>query len=56
LDKLAIDPKLDINIWLDPICVEKYSGFPELDRLVIAGKRGTEATGIVLETEAVKVD
>lgn len=34
---------------LEPICVEKYSDFPELGRFVIKGKRGTAAAGIVLE-------
>jgi len=34
---------------LEPICVEKYSDFPELGRFVIEGKKGTAAAGIVLE-------
>jgi len=41
---------------LEPMCIEKYSEFPELGRFVVEGKRGTEAAGIVLETEGVKVD
>jgi len=36
---------------LEPMCVEKYSEFQELGRFVVEGKRGTEAAGIVLETE-----
>jgi elongation factor 1-alpha len=35
---------------LDPICLEKYSDFPELGRFVIKGKKGTAAAGIVLKT------
>ncbi|MCW4043609.1 MAG: GTP-binding protein [Candidatus Bathyarchaeota archaeon] len=35
---------------LEPICLEKYSDFPELGRFVIEGKKGTAAAGIVLET------
>lgn len=34
---------------LDPLCVEKYSDFPELGRFVIEGKKGTAAAGIILE-------
>jgi len=34
---------------LEPLCLEKYSDFPELGRFVIEGKKGTEAAGIVLE-------
>lgn len=41
---------------LEPMCIEKYSGFPELGRFVVEGKKGTEAAGIVLETEAAGVD
>ena len=40
---------------LEPVCVEKYSDFPELGRFVIEGKKGTAAAGIVLEiTEVYK--
>lgn len=35
---------------LEPMCIEKYSNFPELGRFVVEGKRGTVAAGIVLET------
>jgi len=41
---------------LDPMCMEKYSEFPELGRFVVEGRRGTEAAGIVLETETVKIN
>lgn len=34
---------------VEPLCVEKYSDFPELGRFVIEGKKGTAAAGIVLE-------
>ncbi|RLI67718.1 MAG: elongation factor 1-alpha [Candidatus Gerdarchaeota archaeon] len=34
---------------LEPVCLEKYSDFPELGRFVIEGKKGTAAAGIVLE-------
>lgn len=34
---------------LEPICLEKYSEFPELGRFVVEGKMGTAAAGIVLE-------
>lgn len=34
---------------LEPICLEKFSDFPELGRFVIEGKKGTAAAGIVLE-------
>lgn len=37
-------------IALEPLCVEKYSEFPELGRFVIEGKKGTAAAGIVLAT------
>ena len=40
---------------LEPMCLEKYSDFPELGRFVIEGKKGTAAAGIVLEiTESFK--
>lgn len=35
---------------LEPLCIERYSEFPELGRFVIKGKKGTAAAGIVLET------
>jgi len=41
---------------LEPMCVEKYSEFPELGRFVVEGKSGTAAAGIVLETEGLGVD
>ena len=41
---------------LEPLCIEKYSEFPQLGRFVVAGKKGTAVAGIVLETEIVKVD
>jgi len=41
---------------LEPMCVEKYSEFPELGRFVVEGKRGTAAAGIVLETKITEVD
>jgi len=47
--KLALIP-------LDPLCVEKYSDFPELGRFVVEGKSGTVAAGIVLETEVADVE
>jgi elongation factor 1-alpha len=34
---------------LEPLCVEKYSEFPELGRFVIKGQKGTAAAGIILE-------
>jgi elongation factor 1-alpha len=34
----------------DPICMERYSEFPELGRFVVEGKNGAIAAGIVLET------
>jgi len=34
---------------LEPVCLEKYSDFPELGRFVIEGKKGTTAAGIVLK-------
>ena len=34
---------------LEPVCIEKYSDFPELGRFVIEGKKGTVAAGIVLK-------
>ena len=34
---------------LEPVCIEKYSDFPELGRFVIEGKKGTTAAGIVLK-------
>jgi len=40
---------------LEPMCVEKYSEFPELGRFVVEGGKGTVAAGIVLETETVEV-
>ena len=33
---------------LEPLCIEKYSEFPELGRFVVEGKKGTAAAGIVL--------
>jgi len=36
---------------LEPMCVEKYSEFPELGRFVVEGPKGTVAAGIVLETK-----
>jgi len=41
--KLVLSP-------LEPMCIEKYSEFPELGRFVVEGKKGTEAAGIVLDT------
>jgi len=41
---------------LKPMCVEKYSEFPELGRFVVEGKSGTAAAGIVLETETAEVN
>ena len=35
---------------LEPMCMEKFSEFPELGRFVVEGARGTTAAGIVLET------
>lgn len=35
---------------LEPMCIEKYSEFPQLGRFIIEGKRGATAAGIVLET------
>lgn len=35
---------------LAPLCIEKYSDFPQLGRFVIEGKKGAVAAGIVLET------
>jgi len=35
---------------LEPLCIEKYSNFPQLGRFVIEGKKGAVAAGIVLET------
>jgi len=40
---------------LEPMCVEKYSEFPELGRFVVEGRKGTAAAGIVLETETAEV-
>ena len=34
---------------LEPLCLEKYSDFPELGRFVVEGKKGAAAAGIVLE-------
>jgi elongation factor 1-alpha len=34
---------------LQPLCVEKYSGLPQLGRFVIEGTKGASAAGIVLE-------
>ena len=34
---------------LEPLCLERYSDFPELGRFVVEGKKGTAAAGIVLE-------
>ena len=34
---------------LHPLCLEKYSEFPQLGRFVIEGKKGTSGAGIVLE-------
>jgi elongation factor 1-alpha len=34
---------------LEPLCVEKYSDFPELGRFIVKGRKGTVAAGIVLE-------
>ena len=39
-----------ILLPLEPICMEKYSEFPELGRFVVEGKSGTVAAGIVLKT------
>ncbi len=36
-------------VALEPLCLEKYSDFPELGRFVVEGKKGTAAAGIVLE-------
>jgi elongation factor 1-alpha len=36
---------------LEPMCMEKFSEFPELGRFVVEGARGTVAAGIVLETD-----
>jgi len=41
---------------LEPMCVEKYSEFPELGRFVVEGKTGTVAAGIVLETQTAGAD
>lgn len=42
---------------LEPLCIEKYSNFPELGRFVVEGKKGTVAAGIVLEiTESHKTN
>ena len=35
---------------LEPLCLEKYSDFPQLGRFVIEGKKGTSAAGIVIGT------
>jgi elongation factor 1-alpha len=37
---------------LEPVCIEKYSDFPELGRFVIEGKKGTVAAGIVLDVNS----
>jgi elongation factor 1-alpha len=37
---------------LEPICIEKYSEFPELGRFIIKGKKGAAAAGIVLDVQA----
>ena len=36
----------------EPICLEKYSDFPQLGRFIIEDAKGTVAAGIVLETMA----
>jgi elongation factor 1-alpha len=41
---------------LEPMCIERYSEFPELGRFVVEGRKGTVAAGIVLETETVRMD
>ena len=41
---------------LEPMCVEKYSEFPELGRFVVEGKTGTAAAGIVLKTRTAGVN
>jgi len=41
---------------LEPMCIEKYSEFPELGRFVVEGKRGAAAAGIVLETNSTGVN
>lgn len=40
---------------LEPMCMEKFSEFPELGRFVVEGARGTAAAGIVLKTETSEV-
>jgi len=35
---------------LQPLCMEKYSDFPQLGRFIIEGRKGAVAAGIVLET------
>lgn len=42
--KLVLSP-------LEPMCLERYSEFPELGRFVVEGRKGTAAAGIVLETQ-----
>jgi elongation factor 1-alpha len=37
---------------LQPLCIEKYSDFPQLGRFVVEGGKGTAAAGIVLEVIA----
>ncbi len=37
---------------LEPMCIEKFSEFPELGRFVIEGAKGAAAAGIVLKTES----
>jgi len=41
---------------LEPMCVEKYSEFPELGRFVVEGRKGTAAAGIVLEIETAEAN
>jgi elongation factor 1-alpha len=36
----------------EPLCLEKYSDFPQLGRFIIEDAKGTVAAGIVLETMA----
>ncbi|MCK4434987.1 hypothetical protein KAU92_05800, partial [Candidatus Bathyarchaeota archaeon] len=37
---------------LKPLCLEKFSEFPELGRFVVEGKKGAVAAGIVLEIDS----
>ena len=48
---LKIDSVGEVDfLALKPLCIEKYSNFPELGRFVVEGKKGAVAAGIVLET------